>query len=77
MSKNKIFLPCHSSVNWSHPWDFLKAQFVIFMCQKYEKKGDMGMTEKTCLETLKSALGRSILHYLNLVFSLLSISPCI
>ena len=38
MSKNKIFLPCHSSVKWSNPGDFLKAQFVIFRCQKYVKK---------------------------------------
>ena len=36
--KNKIFLPCHSSVKWSDPGDFLKAQFVIFRCQKYVKK---------------------------------------
>ena len=39
MSKNKIFLPCHSSVKWSDPGDFLKAQFVIFKNQKYVKKG--------------------------------------
>ena len=39
MSENKIFLPCHSSVKWSNPGDFLKAQFVIFRCQKYVKKG--------------------------------------
>ena len=38
MSKNKIFLHCHSSVKWSDPGDFLKAQFVIFRCQKYVKK---------------------------------------
>ena len=37
--KNKIFLPCHSSVKWNGPGDFLKAQFVIFRCQKYVKKG--------------------------------------
>ena len=36
--KNKIFLPCHSSVKRSDPGDFLKAQFVIFKCQKYVKK---------------------------------------
>ena len=36
--KNKIFLPCHSSVKWSDPGDFLKGQFVIFRCQKYVKK---------------------------------------
>ena len=37
--KNKIFLPCHSSVKWSDPGDFLKTQFVFFRCQKYVKKG--------------------------------------
>ena len=39
--KNKIFLPCHSSVKWNGPGDFFKAQFVIFRCQKYVKKGYM------------------------------------
>ena len=38
---NRIFLPCHSSVKWSNPGDFLKAQFVTFRCQKYAKKGYM------------------------------------
>ena len=38
MSKNKIFLPCHTSVKWRDPGDFVKAQFVIFSCQKYVKK---------------------------------------
>ena len=38
VSKSKIFLPCHSSVKWSSPGDFLKAQFVIFRFQKYFKK---------------------------------------
>ena len=37
--KNIIFLPCHSSVKWSNPGDFLKAQSVIFRCQKYVEKG--------------------------------------
>ena len=37
--KNIIFLPCHSSVKWSDPGDVLKAQFVIFRCQKYVRKG--------------------------------------
>ena len=41
--KNKIFLPCHSSVKWSNPGDFLKAQFVIFRCQMYVKKGYIEM----------------------------------
>ena len=34
-----------------------------FRCQKYVKKGYMEMTKKIYLETLKSVLGRSILHY--------------
>ena len=34
---------CHSSVKWSDPGDFLKAQFVIFRCLKYVKKGYMEM----------------------------------
>ena len=61
--KNKIFLPCPSSVKWSDAGDFLKAQIVIFRCQKYVKKGYMETAKKIYLETLKSALGRSILHY--------------
>ena len=32
-----------SSVKVSNPEDFLKAQFVIFRCQKYVKKGYMEM----------------------------------
>ena len=28
----------YRSVKWSDPGDFLKAQFVIFRCQKYVKK---------------------------------------
>ena len=42
---------------------FLKARSVIFRCQKYVKKGYIEMTKKIYLETLKSVLGRSILHY--------------
>ena len=38
MSKDKIFLPCLSCVKLSNPGDFLKAQFVIFRCQKHVKK---------------------------------------
>ena len=41
--KDKIFLPCHSSVKWSNPGDFFKAQFVIFRCQKHVEKGYMEM----------------------------------
>ena len=43
MSKDKIFLPCLSCVKLSNPGDFLKAQFVIFRCQKHVKKGYMEM----------------------------------
>ena len=63
MSKNKIFLPCHSSVKWSNPGDFLKAQFVIFRCQKYVKKGYIEMRKWIYLVPLKSVLGCSSLHY--------------
>ena len=31
---------------------FLKARSVIFRCQKYAKKGYIGMTKKIYLETL-------------------------
>ena len=60
---NKIFLPCHCSVKWSDPGAFLNAQFVIFKCQKYVKKGYMEMTKIIYLEPLKSVLGCFILHY--------------
>ena len=61
--KNKIFLPCLSSVKVSDPGDFLKAQFVIFRCQKYVKKGYIKMRKRIYLVPLKSVLGCSILHY--------------
>ena len=63
MSKNKIFLPCHSIVKWCNPGDFLKAQFVIFRCQKYVKKAYMEMRKWIYLVPLGSVLGRSILHF--------------
>ena len=63
MPENKIFLPCHSSVKWSSPGDFLKAQFIIFSCQKYVKKGYMEMRKWIYLVPLKSVLGRCISHY--------------
>ena len=47
----------------SDPGDFLKAQFVIFRCQKYVKKGYMEMRKQFYLEPLKSVLGGSIFHY--------------
>ena len=43
---------------------FLKAQFVIFRCQKYVKKGYIEMTKNIYLVPLKSVPGRSIIHYL-------------
>ena len=60
--KNKIFLPRHSSVKWNDPVNFL-GLIRNFRCQKYVKKGYMEMAKKIFLETLKSVLGCSILHY--------------
>ena len=34
-----LFKVSDSFVKWSGPGNFLKAQFVIFRCQKYVKKG--------------------------------------
>ena len=45
------------------PWDFKKVCWVIFRGQKYVKKGYMEMRKWIFLVPLKSALGRSILHY--------------
>ena len=47
----------------SNPENSLKAQFVIFRCQKYVKKGYMEMGEQLYLEPLKSVPGRSVFHY--------------
>ena len=47
----------------SDPENSLKAQFVIFRCQKYVKKGYMEMGEQLYLEPLKGAPGRSVFHY--------------
>ena len=66
MSKNKIFLPCPSSLKWWNPGDVLKTQFVIFRCQKYVKKGYIEMRKWIYLVSLKSVLGHSILHNLNI-----------
>ena len=41
--KNAKKKPCHSSVKWSNPGNFLKAQFVIFRCRKYIRKGYIEM----------------------------------
>ena len=46
--------------------ELFRISSVIFRCQKYAKKGYMEMTKQIYLETLKSVLGRSILHYLHL-----------
>ena len=70
--KNKIFLPCHSSVKWSQPGALLKAQFVIFRCQKYVKKGYIEMRKSIYLVPLKCVLGRSILHYFSDILLALS-----
>ena len=46
---------------------FSKSQGIInFSGLKKYKKGDIEMTEKIYLETLRSVLGRSITHYLNI-----------
>ena len=46
------------------PSVLFRISSVIFRCQKYVKKGYREMTKKIYLETLKSVLGHSILHYL-------------
>ena len=50
-------------MKWSDPENFLKAQFVIFRCQKYVKKRVHGNDKKNYLVPLKTAPGRSIYHY--------------
>ena len=52
----------YSSGKWSDPVNFLNSIY-NFRCQKYVKKGYREMTNKIYLETLKSALGRSIYDY--------------
>ena len=46
----------------SDPGDFLKAQFVIFRCHKYVKKGYIEMRKWIYLEPSKSVPGCSIFH---------------
>ena len=41
---------------------FLKAQFIVFRCQKYVKKGYIEMGEQLYLEPLKSVPGHSVFH---------------
>ena len=45
------------------PSVLFRISSVIFRCQKYVKKGYIEMTKKIYLETLKSVMGRSNLHY--------------
>ena len=45
------------------PSVLFRISSVIFGCQKYVEKGYIEMTKKNYLKTLKSALGRFILHY--------------
>ena len=52
----------YSSGNWSDPVNFLNSIY-NFSCQRYVKKGTWKSKKKIYLETLKSALGRSIYHY--------------
>ena len=42
---------------------FRLSSVILVKCQKYVKKGYMEMTKKIYLETLKSVLGLSSLHY--------------
>ena len=60
---NNYFYDAFSSMKQSDPENSLKAQFAIFRCQKYVKKGYMEMGEQLYFEPLKSVPGRSILHY--------------
>ena len=51
---------------------------VNFRCQKYVKKGYMGMTKKIYLEPQKSVLGRSIIHnFLKMFSKFENVSKCI
>ena len=59
-----------SSMKQSDPENSLKAQFVIFRCQKYVKKGYMEMGKWIYLGPLKNAPGRSIFHYFNCLWKL-------
>ena len=43
---NNYFYDVFSSMKWSNPENFLKAQFVIFRCQKYVKKTVHGNDKK-------------------------------
>ena len=45
------------------PRELFKAQFIIFRCQKYVKKGYMEMRKWIYLAPLKNVLSRSILDY--------------
>ena len=60
---NNYFYDVFSSMKQSDPENSLKAQFVIFRCQKYVKKVYMEMGEQLYLEPLKSVPSYSILHY--------------
>ena len=52
---------------------FLKSRFVIFICQKYVKKGTWKWQKKFTLRLLKSLPGHSISHYWK--FLAVSLSP--
>ena len=56
-----LFKVSDNTGKWSDPGNFLKAQFVIFRCQKYVKKEYIEMTKKIYLETLKKCPG--LLHF--------------
>ena len=50
------YLNIASSVKQSDPRDFLKAQSLIFICQKYVRKGYMEMEKRIYLGPLKLCL---------------------
>ena len=56
---NNYFYDAFGSMKQSDPENSLKAQFVIFRCQKYVKKGYKEMGEQFYLELLKTVPGRS------------------
>ena len=65
---NNYLYDVFSSMKQSDPENSLKAQFTIFRCQKYVKKGYMEMGEQLYLEPLKSAPGHSVFHYFFIIF---------
>ena len=63
---NNYFYDVFSSMKQSDPENSLKAQFVIFRCQKYVKKGYMKMGGTTLPWTFKYYLYDSNVKYCDL-----------